>query len=67
MQISMTIESGMELGISIRGGAEHGLGIYISMVDPASVADLHGIQVLMHACMHIHNDSLYMIGWEPNP
>ena len=41
----MTIESGMELGISIRGGAEHGLGIYVSVVDQASLADLHGIQV----------------------
>lgn len=45
VQVSMTIEPGMELGISIRGGAEHGLGIYVSVVDPASVADLHGIQV----------------------
>ena len=42
----MTIEQGMELGISIRGGAEHGLAIYVSAVDPASLADLHGIEVL---------------------
>ena len=41
----MTVEQGMELGISIRGGAEHGLGIYVSAVDQASLADLYGIQV----------------------
>ncbi len=43
----MTVESGMELGVSIRGGAEHGLGIYVSVVDQATLADLHGIQVII--------------------
>lgn len=32
------------LGLSIRGGAEHGLGIYVSSVDENSVADRHGLQ-----------------------
>ncbi|KAL5022488.1 hypothetical protein ScPMuIL_001643 [Solemya velum] len=31
------------LGFSIRGGAEHGLGIYVSEVDPGSVAELSGL------------------------
>lgn len=31
------------LGLSIRGGAEHGLGIYVSSVDENSVADRHGL------------------------
>lgn len=30
-------------GLSIRGGAEHGLGIYVSSVDENSVADRHGL------------------------
>lgn len=39
------MDSGKVLGISIRGGAEHGLGIYISGVDAGSVADTNGIKV----------------------
>lgn len=41
----MMIENGQELGISIRGGAEHGLGIYISAVEERSVAEVYGVQV----------------------
>ena len=32
------------LGFSIRGGAEHGIGIYVSYVDICSVAERHGIR-----------------------
>ena len=39
------VDSGKELGISIRGGSEHGLGIYISKVDEASVAEAYGLKV----------------------
>ena len=39
------VDSGKELGISIRGGSEHGLGIYISKVEEASVAEAYGIKV----------------------
>ena len=31
------------LGLSIRGGAEHGLGVYVSSVDPGSVAEERGL------------------------
>ena len=39
------VDSGRELGISIRGGAEHGLGIYISQVEDGSVGEAHGLKV----------------------
>ena len=41
----MMIENGQELGISIRGGAEHGLGIYVSAVEERSVAEAYGVNV----------------------
>lgn len=41
----MMIENGQEVGISIRGGAEHGLGIYISNVEEGSVAETYGVNV----------------------
>ena len=40
------VAEGKELGISIRGGAEHGLGIYISKVDVDSSADNYGLKVI---------------------
>ncbi len=42
----MVVEDGHELGISIRGGAEHGLGIYVSVVEEDSVADNYGLKVI---------------------
>lgn len=36
-------DSSKELGLSIRGGAEHGLGIYVSNVVENSLADRHGL------------------------
>ena len=39
------VDGGKELGISIRGGSEHGLGVYVSKVDEASVAEAYGIKV----------------------
>ena len=44
-QVTIMVDSGKELGISIRGGSEHGLGIYISKVEEASVAEAYGIKV----------------------
>ena len=41
----MVIREGMELGLSIRGGGEHGLGIYVSAMDHGSVADARGVKV----------------------
>lgn len=53
-QITLVVEPGKQLGISIRGGIEHGLGIYISEVDEGSVADTYGLKVTLkcHFCMH---------------
>lgn len=39
------VDRGKELGISIRGGSEHGLGVYVSKVEEASVAEAYGIKV----------------------
>ncbi|XP_015678813.1 whirlin [Protobothrops mucrosquamatus] len=33
------------LGFSIRGGSEHGVGIYVSLVEPGSLADKEGLRV----------------------
>ena len=41
------IDKGKDLGISIRGGIEHGLGIYISAVEEDSVAVAYGLKVLL--------------------
>ena len=40
------IDREKELGISIRGGIEHGLGIYISAVEEDSTAESYGLKVL---------------------
>ena len=45
VQVTMMIDNGQELGISIRGGAEHGLGIYVSAVEGGSVAEAYGVNV----------------------
>lgn len=46
------MEPGKQLGISIRGGSEHGLGIYISEVDDGSVADTYGLKVSVGLANH---------------
>ncbi|XP_070540494.1 PDZ domain-containing protein 7-like isoform X3 [Ptychodera flava] len=33
------------LGFSIRGGSEHGLGIFVSQIDDGSVADRNGLEI----------------------
>ncbi|XP_030062681.1 whirlin-like [Microcaecilia unicolor] len=33
------------LGFSIRGGSEHGVGIYVSLVEPGSLADKEGLRI----------------------
>ncbi|CAI8055161.1 Whirlin, partial [Geodia barretti] len=44
-KVTVMVDGGKELGISIRGGSEHGLGVYVSKVDEASVAEAYGIKV----------------------
>ena len=48
----MVIREGMELGLSIRGGGEHGLGIYVSALDHGSVADAHRVKVSNNQSVH---------------
>ena len=50
------VEPGKQLGISMRGGSEHGLGIYISGVDESSVADTYGLKV---SCVRVHLQYIY--------
>ena len=46
------MEPGKQLGISIRGGSEYGLGIYLSGVDEGSVADTYGLKVaIVYMCV----------------
>jgi len=40
------MKAGQSLGLMVRGGREFGLGIYISGVDPLSVADQAGMKVI---------------------
>ena len=41
----MFVADGAEIGLKIRGGMEHGLGIFIASVERNSGADRAGIQV----------------------
>lgn len=43
--VRFTVTKGKELGISIRGGSQYGLGIYISVVEEGSVAWEKGLKV----------------------
>lgn len=38
------------MGLTIRGGAEYGLGIYITGVDPGSEAESSGLKVMGMGC-----------------
>lgn len=64
LQVSLRMDEGLSLGLMIRGGAEYGLGIYITGVDPGSAADagalkvsssvllLHLASSFPHVCQH---------------
>ncbi|KAL0979069.1 hypothetical protein UPYG_G00180140 [Umbra pygmaea] len=43
--VTLNLDNGLSLGLMIRGGAEYGLGIYITGVDPGSAADLCELKV----------------------
>ncbi|XP_019907773.2 whirlin isoform X2 [Esox lucius] len=43
--VSLNLDDGLSLGLMIRGGAEYGLGVYITGVDPGSAADQGGLKV----------------------
>ncbi|RXM95390.1 Whirlin [Acipenser ruthenus] len=45
-QVSLKRSKNKEgLGFSIRGGSEHGVGIYVSLVEPGSLAEKEGLRV----------------------
>ncbi|KAM3867740.1 whirlin [Diretmus argenteus] len=43
--VNLNMDDGRSLGLMIRGGAEYGLGIFITGVDPGSAADAGGLKV----------------------
>lgn len=43
--MNLVLGDGRSLGLTIRGGAEYGLGIYITGVDPGSEAEISGLKV----------------------
>ncbi|KAG0411707.1 hypothetical protein HPB47_011156 [Ixodes persulcatus] len=43
-RLSLNAEKGGQLGLTIRGGLEYGLGVFVTAVDPESAADLAGLQ-----------------------
>ncbi|XP_004677463.1 PREDICTED: whirlin isoform X5 [Condylura cristata] len=44
-KVNLVLGDGRSLGLTIRGGAEYGLGIYITGVDPDSEAESSGLKV----------------------
>ncbi|XP_064649030.1 whirlin-like isoform X3 [Lineus longissimus] len=44
-KVNVVVEDGQSLGLMIRGGNEFGLGIYITGVDPYSVAENAGLKI----------------------
>ncbi|XP_036883344.2 whirlin isoform X8 [Manis javanica] len=44
-KVNLVLGNGRSLGLTIRGGAEYGLGIYITGVDPGSEAESSGLKV----------------------
>ncbi|XP_046502031.1 whirlin isoform X2 [Equus quagga] len=44
-KVNLVLGDGQSLGLTIRGGAEYGLGIYITGVDPGSEAESSGLKV----------------------
>nr|XP_023445910.2 whirlin isoform X5 [Dasypus novemcinctus] len=45
VKVNLVLGDGRSLGLTIRGGAEYGLGIYITGVDPGSEAESSGLKV----------------------
>ncbi|XP_026637727.1 whirlin isoform X5 [Microtus ochrogaster] len=43
-KVNLVLGDGRSLGLTIRGGAEYGLGIYITGVDPGSEAEISGLK-----------------------
>ncbi|XP_041368302.1 whirlin-like isoform X2 [Gigantopelta aegis] len=62
-KVNVVVEKGECLGLMVRGGREFGLGIYISGVDPFSVAENAGLKVgdqILHVNKHSFLDITHM-------
>ncbi|KAK8774046.1 hypothetical protein V5799_011418 [Amblyomma americanum] len=46
-KVSLNVEKGRSLGLTIRGGVEYGLGVFVIGVDRHSAADIAGLQVTL--------------------
>ncbi|CAI9171394.1 unnamed protein product [Rangifer tarandus platyrhynchus] len=44
-KVNLLLGDGRSLGLTIRGGAEYGLGVYVTGVDPGSEAESSGLKV----------------------
>ena len=47
-KVNLFLHTGEGYGISIRGGVEHGLGIYVSLVEDGSIGAINGVKVGKH-------------------
>ncbi|KAL1415533.1 hypothetical protein MTO96_029171, partial [Rhipicephalus appendiculatus] len=43
--VSLNVDKGRSLGLTIRGGQEYGLGVFVIGIDRHSAADIAGLQV----------------------
>ncbi|KAM9464886.1 whirlin-like isoform 2-T2 [Salvelinus alpinus] len=58
--VNLNLDDGLSLGLMIRGGAEYGLGIYITGVDPGSAAD-HGALKVGDQLLEVNGQSFVAI------
>jgi hypothetical protein len=52
-QVELAIEPGQSLGLMIRGGVEYGLGVFVTGVDPGSVAERCGLVVSVQTVIFV--------------
>lgn len=63
MQVNIVVSKGHTLGLTVRGGKEFSLGIYISGVDPFSVAESAGLKVTNGAVADVSNKINQLLCW----
>lgn len=62
--MTLVVEEGESLGLMIRGGREFDLGIYVTGVDPYSVAEHCGLKVSTIEGFHRHDVIMCLFGLE---
>ena len=63
-QVTINMDAGYSLGLMIRGGAEYGLGIYITGVDPGSAAHACALKVCQVGLLNMSKtDLLTSLRW----